>query len=161
MSPDLTTNADREELALMGVFGKDTKIAKNDGIADYPTLVAFAESEMEAGLYWAGSEDGLVHVSSDAGATWNEVSKNVPGLPRGTYVSRLVPSRFSSTRVYATFDGHRLDDFRAYVYASDDLGQSWVRLSSSLPDGEVARTITEDLVNSDVLYLGTETRSLR
>ncbi len=156
VSPDLTTNADREELALMGLYGKDTKIAKNDGIAEYPTLVAFAESELEAGLYWAGSEDGLVHVSSDAGATWNEVSKSIPGLPKGTYVSRLAPSRFSRSRVYASFDGHRLDDFRAYVYASDDLGQSWVRISSSLPDGEVARTITEDLVNPDVLYLGTE-----
>ncbi|HJS75742.1 MAG TPA: hypothetical protein VJ921_15725 [Vicinamibacteria bacterium] len=156
VSPDLTTNADREELALMGVFGKDTKIAKNDGIADYPTLVAFTESEIQAGLYWAGSEDGLVHVSTDAGATWNEVSKNIPGLPKGTYVSRLAPSRFASERVYATFDGHRLDDFRAYVYVSDDLGKSWVRLSSSLPGGEVARTITEDLVNPDALYLGTE-----
>jgi photosystem II stability/assembly factor-like uncharacterized protein len=156
ISPDLTTNADREELALMGVYGKDTKIAKNDGIADYPTLVAFAESELEAGLYWAGSEDGLVHVSTDAGARWTEVSKNVPGLPKGTYVSRLTPSRFVKDRVYATFDGHRLDDFRAYVYASEDLGQSWVRLSSSLPAGEVARTLTEDLRNPDVLYLGTE-----
>jgi photosystem II stability/assembly factor-like uncharacterized protein len=156
VSPDLTTNADREELALMGVYGKDAKIAKNDGIAEYPTLVAFAESELEAGLYWAGSEDGLVQVSSDAGVHWTEVSKNVPGLPKGTYVSRLVPSRFSSSRIYATFDGHRLDDFRAYVYASEDLGQSWVRISSSLPAGEVARTITEDLVNAEVLYLGTE-----
>ena len=156
ISPDLTTNADREELALMGVYGKDTKIAKNDGIAEYPTLVAFAESELEAGLYWAGSEDGLVHVSSDAGVNWTEVSKNMPGLPRGTYVSRLVPSRFAASRAYATFDGHRLDDFRAYAYASEDRGRSWVSLSSSLPAGEVARTITEDLVNADVLYLGTE-----
>jgi photosystem II stability/assembly factor-like uncharacterized protein len=156
VSSDLTTNADRDELALMGVPGKDTKIAKNDGIADYPTLVAFAESEIAAGLYWAGSEDGLVHVSSDAGKTWNEVSKNVPGLPKNTYVSRLAPSRLAPERVYATFDGHRLDDFRAYVYASDDLGKSWVRISSSLPEGEVARTITEDLVNPDALYLGTE-----
>jgi photosystem II stability/assembly factor-like uncharacterized protein len=156
VSPDLTTNADREELLLMGVHGKDVKIAKNDGIADYPTLVAFAESELAAGLYWAGSEDGLVHVSTDAGVSWTEVSKNVPGLPKGTYVSRLVPSRFSRERVYATFDGHRLDDFRAYAYASEDLGRSWVRISSSLPAGEVVRTLTEDLVNADVLYLGTE-----
>jgi len=156
ISPDLTTNADREELALMGVYGKDTKIAKNDGVSEYPTLVAFAESELEAGIYWAGSEDGLVHVSSDAGRSWTEVSKNIPGLPKGTYVSRLVPSRFSRDRVYAAFDGHRLDDFRAYVYASEDLGRSWVRISSSLPAGEVARTVTEDLVNQEVLYLGTE-----
>jgi photosystem II stability/assembly factor-like uncharacterized protein len=156
VSPDLTTNADREELPLMGVHGKDTKIAKNDGIAEYPTLVAFAESEAAAGLYWAGSEDGLVQVSTDAGANWSEVSKNVPGLPKSTYVSRLAPSRFEKNRVYATFDGHRLDDFQAYVFVSEDLGRSWVNLAGSLPAGEVARTITEDLRNPDVLYLGTE-----
>jgi hypothetical protein len=98
----------------------------------------------------------MVHLSGDGGGNWTEVSKNVPGLARGTYVSRLVPSRFAASRVYATFDGHRLDDFRAYVYASEDLGRSWVSLSSSLPSGEVARTLTEDLVNADVLYLGTE-----
>jgi hypothetical protein len=94
VSPDLTTNADREELALMGVYGKDTKIAKNDGIAEYPTLVAFAESDLERGLYWAGSEDGLVHVSSDAGVNWTEVSKNVPGLPKGNLRFAAGPSRF-------------------------------------------------------------------
>jgi photosystem II stability/assembly factor-like uncharacterized protein len=156
VSPDLTTNADREELQLMGVYGKDTKIAKNDGIADYPTLVSFAESPIRAGIYWAGSEDGVVSVSSDAGVTWTQVTKNVPGLPKATYVSRLAPSRFDERRVYATFDGHRLSDFGTYVYASDDFGKSFRSIASNLPAGEVARTITEDLRNEDVLYLGTE-----
>lgn len=156
VSSDLTTNADRDELEIMGVPGKDIQIAKHDGIDAYPTIVAFAESERKQGLYWAGSDDGLVHVSSDAGAHWTEVSKNVPGLPETTYVSRLAPSRFADDRVYATFDGHRLGDFAARVYASDDLGKSWRTLAANLPAGEVARTITEDLRNPDVLYLGTE-----
>ncbi|HXV62484.1 MAG TPA: hypothetical protein VEK15_17420 [Vicinamibacteria bacterium] len=156
ISPDLTTNADRDEIELMGIHGKDITIAKNDGVSDYSTLVTFAESEIQEGLYWAGSDDGLVHVSADSGVNWTNVTKNVPGLPLGTYVSRLAPSRFEANRVYAAFDGHRLDDFDAHVYVSDDLGKSWRTIASGLPEGEVARTLTEDLKNPDVLYLGTE-----
>jgi hypothetical protein len=134
VSPDLTTNADREELALMGVYGKDTKIAKNDGIAEYPTLVVFAESELQAGLYWAGSEDGLVHLSSDAGVNWTEVSKNVPGLPKGTYVSRLVPLAFRrvGSTPLSTASPRRLSSLRLRERRSR---AELVRISSSLPRG--------------------------
>ena len=156
ISPELTTNVDRDELELMGVYGKDVTIAKHDGIAHFPTLVTFAESEIREGLYWAGSDDGLAHVSSDAGANWSDVTKNVPGLPAGANVSRLAPSRFESNRVYATFDAHRVNDFGIYVFTSDDLGESWRSLGSNLPAGEIARTMMEDLKNPDVLYLGTE-----
>ena len=156
VSPDLTTNVDRDELELMGVYGKDVTIAKHDGIAHFSTLVTFAESEIREGLYWAGSDDGLAHVSSDAGANWSDVTKNVPGLPAGANVSRLAPSRFESNRVYATFDAHRVNDFGIYVFTSDDLGESWRSLGSNLPAGEIARTMMEDLKNPDVLYLGTE-----
>ena len=102
ISPELTTNVDRDELELMGVYGKDVTIAKHDGIAHFPTLVTFAESEIREGLYWAGSDDGLAHVSSDAGVNWSDVTKNVPGLPAGANVSRLAPSRFESNRVVPT-----------------------------------------------------------
>jgi photosystem II stability/assembly factor-like uncharacterized protein len=156
ISPDLTTNVDREELQLMGVYGKDLKIAKNDGVSAYPTLVAFAESPLRAGLYWAGSDDGLVHVSRDAGANWANVTANVKGLPPGTYVSRLEPSRFEEERVYATFDGHRSNDFNTYVFLSDDGGRSFRSIASDIPKGQVARCIAEDLTNPEVLYLGTE-----
>ena len=94
--------------------------------------------------------------SSDAGANWSDVTKNVPGLPAGANVSRLAPSRFESNRVYATFDAHRVNDFGIYVFTSDDLGESWRSLGSNLPAGEIARTMMEDLKNPDVLYLGTE-----
>ena len=77
-------------------------------------------------------------------------------LPANTYVSSSSPSRFDEATVYATFDGHRLNDFNTYVYASTDYGQTWQSIAGDLPKGEVARTITEDLRNPDVLYLGTE-----
>jgi photosystem II stability/assembly factor-like uncharacterized protein len=160
ISEDLTTATDRDALELMGVKGKDITIAKNDGVSTYGNLVTFAESPKKAGLYYAGSDDGVVSVSKDDGAKWDNVTNNltgkVPGLPKGTYVSKLAPSRFDEATVYATFDGHRLNDFATYVFASRDYGQSWQAIKGDLPAGEVARTITEDLKNPDVLYLGTE-----
>ncbi|MGH9940393.1 MAG: WD40/YVTN/BNR-like repeat-containing protein, partial [Blastocatellia bacterium] len=159
VSPDLTTNTDRDTLELMGVKGKDLTIARNDGVGSYGNLVSFAESPKKAGLYYAGSDDGVVSVSRDDGANWANVTSKIPGLPTNTYVSELAPSRFDEGAVYATFDGHRSNDFNTYVYASRDYGQSWQSIAGDLPKGptgEVARTITEDLKNPDVLYLGTE-----
>jgi photosystem II stability/assembly factor-like uncharacterized protein len=156
ISPDLTANTDRDGLELMGVKGKDITIAKNDGVGSYGNLVSFAESPKKAGLYYAGSDDGVVSVSRDDGANWVNVTAKIPGLPANTYVSELAPSRFDDATVYATFDGHRLNDFNTYVYASGDYGQTWRPIAGDLPKGEVARTITEDLRIPDILYLGTE-----
>src|SRR5262245_5351056 len=152
ISPDLTTNTDRETLELMGVKGKDITIAKNDGIQTYGNLVTFAESPKRAGLYYTGSDDGVLSVSKDDGANWLNITAKVPGLSKGAYVSRVSPSRFDEGAVYATFDGHRLNDFNTYVYASRDFGQTWQSIAGDLPKGEVGRTITEDLKNPDVLY---------
>ncbi|MBI3981265.1 MAG: glycosyl hydrolase [Gemmatimonadetes bacterium] len=157
ISPDLTTATDRDDLEIMGVKGRDTRIARNDGVGSYGNLVSFAESPIKVGLYYTGSDDGLVQVSRDGGANWTNVSAKVPNLPKNTYVSEVAPSRFDTATVYATFDGHRGNDFGSYVYASGEYGNSWRSIVSDLPKGEVARTITEDLKNPDVLYLGTET----
>jgi photosystem II stability/assembly factor-like uncharacterized protein len=157
ISPDLTTDTNRDELELMGVKGKETKIARNDGVGSYGNIVTFAESPMKAGIYYAGSDDGVVSVTRDDGGKWENVTSKFPGLPKNTYVSRLAPSRFDEGTVYATFDGHRLSDFGTYVYASRDYGRNWQSISGDLPKGQVVRTITEDLKNPDVLYLGTET----
>ena len=157
VSPDLTTNADRDELSIMGVVGSKIAIAKNDGMSQWPTLTTFAESPRTAGIYYTGSDDGQVQVSRDAGKTWSNVTAKIPGLPKGPSVSRVAPSRFAEGTVYATFDGHGANDFAPHVYASTDFGASWRSIAGDLPKGEVARTLTEDLVNADVLYLGTET----
>jgi len=157
VSPDLTRAIDRDERELMGVKGKDVKLAKNDGVGANGTIVSFAESPKKAGVYYTGSDDGVVAVTRDAGKNWARVAARVPGLPEETYVSEVLPSRHDEGTVYATFDGHRSNDFGSYVYASKDFGNSWRSLGADLPKGEVVRTIAEDLKNPDVLYLGTET----
>ncbi len=157
ISPDLTLAVDRDTLELMGVKGKDFKIAKNDGVSVYGTLFSIAESRARAGIIWTGSDDGQVHVTRDAGATWTNVTRKLSGAPRLAYVSRVEPSRFAEATAYVTFDGHRTGDYGTYVYLTTDYGESWKSLVNDLPRGQVVRTLAEDAKNPDVLYLGTET----
>jgi photosystem II stability/assembly factor-like uncharacterized protein len=156
ISPDLTSGASRDDIVTMGVKGSEITISRNDGIVAWPTITTFAESPKKAGLLYVGTDDGRLAVTKDAGKAWAQVIDKVPGLPKGIYVSKVAPSRFDENTVYATFDGHRQNDFETYIYASNDAGQTWRSANANLK-GEVARTLTEDLKNPDVLYLGTET----
>lgn len=156
ISPDLTAQIDRDTLPLMGVKGRDITLATNDGVSNFGNITTFMESPVRRGVYWAGTDDGLVHVSRDGGTTWTNVTAKIPGLPKWSYVARVEPSRSDEGTVYVAFDGHRLGDFGTYVFATSDFGTSWTSLAGDLPKGEVARTLTTDLKNPDVLYLGTE-----
>jgi hypothetical protein len=157
ISPDLTSNTKREELSIMGVKDTDVRIARNDGISDWGTLVTVAESPVRAGVLWTGSDDGVLSMSPEGGKNWVNVTDKVPGVPAKTYVSRVSPSRFDARTAYVTFDGHRGGDYGTHVFVTTDLGASFRSIAGNLPKGEVARTIAEDPKNADVLYLGTET----
>ncbi|HEX9165804.1 MAG TPA: hypothetical protein VF862_07815 [Gemmatimonadales bacterium] len=157
ISPDLTRGWSRDTLELMGLKGKDIRVAKNDGVQDWPALFTVQESRLEAGVIWAGSDDGLVHVTRDGGGAWADVTKSIAGAPKLGYVSKVEPSKFARGTAYVTFDAHRTGDYGTYVYATADYGASWKSLVANLPAGQVARTLTEDQKNPDVLYLGTET----
>ena len=141
----------------MGVKGSDIRISKDDGIQAWPTIVSLAESPKRAGLLYAGTDDGNVQVTRDAGKTWSNITAKIPNLPKGVWVSELVPSRFDEATVYATFDDHRQNDFGTYVFASRDYGQTWQPAVSGDLNGQVVKTLTEDAKNPDVLYVGTET----
>ncbi|HEY0874745.1 MAG TPA: hypothetical protein VGD94_14830 [Vicinamibacterales bacterium] len=156
ISDDLTDNQNRDEIETMGVKGSDVRFSRNDGIRDWPAIVSLAESPRRAGLLYAGTDDGNVAVTRDMGKTWTRVTDKFPGVPKGLFVSELVPSRFDEGTVYATFDGHRSNDFDTWIFVSTDYGQTWKSLNGNL-SGQVARTLIEDLKNPDVLYLGTET----
>jgi photosystem II stability/assembly factor-like uncharacterized protein len=159
ISGDLTSNADRQEIVTMGLKGSDIRIAKDDGIVAWPTIVALSESPKRAGLIYAGTDDGNLQVTKDGGKTWTKVYDRLPDAPKGAFVSRIAASRYDEGTVYVTIDDHRQNNYGTYVYASTDSGQTWKSLSGNLPSfGEVVvKTITEDQKNPDVLYLGTET----
>ncbi len=156
ISPDLTAHIDRDTLSIMGVPAKEIELAKNDGVSVYGTITTFAESPKKAGVLYAGADDGTVSVSKDGGKGWSNLDGKFPGLPKNTYVSRVAASAFDDGTAYATFDGHRDDNYTPYVYATSDFGSSWRSIAADLPKGQVVRCITEDPKNPNVLYLGTE-----
>jgi hypothetical protein len=156
ISPDLTTNTDRVETETMGVRNNQITLSRNDGISNWPTLVALAESPKQAGLLFTGSDDGVVSMSKDNGKTWERITDRLPGFPRWGYVSEVVPSRFNAGTVYVSVDAHRENDFNTYMWASDDMGATFRSIGANLK-GEVVRTLLEDTKTADVLYAGTET----
>src|SRR6185436_16995859 len=122
---DLTSNAKRDEIVTMGVKGSDIRIAKDDGIQAWPSIISFNESAKRPGVVYAGTDDGHLNVSRDGGRSWTDVADKIPGLPIGIWVSEVVPSRFDEGTVYATFDGPRQNDFGTYIYVSRDFGTTW------------------------------------
>jgi photosystem II stability/assembly factor-like uncharacterized protein len=157
ISPDLTTNTDREALAIMGVVGKDIRIAKHDGVGSFGNIVTLEESAVRQGVVWVGSDDGVVSVTQDSGKTWTNVTSRMSGVPKWTYVSDVLPSRANAATAYVAFDGHRGGDYKTYVFTTTDFGATWRSIAGNLPAGEVARGLAEDRRNPDILYLGTET----
>ena len=155
ISPELTQAADREGLSLMGVPGPDIKIAKNDGVQSYGNIVQLVESPKQAGVLYAGTDDGQVHMTKD-GKTWTNITNKFPGVPKNAYVSRLAPSNHEVNVVYASFDNHRADDMGTYVYASVDGGNNFRSIGEGIPKGHSVTAMTEDPKNPNVLYSGTE-----
>ena len=157
ISPDLTTNTDRETLSIMGIVGKDIKLAKHDGVGSFGNIVTLEESSARQGVVWVGSDDGVVSVTQDSGKTWTNVTSKIPGVPKWTYVADVLPSRAQAGTAYVAFDGHRGGDYKTYVFTTADYGSTWRSIASNLPQGEVARGLAEDRKDPNILYLGTET----
>ena len=152
----MTTGVDRRTLRIMGELPVPETLSLDDGIPYYPTLTAIAESPVDEGVLYVGSDDGNVKVSRDAGESWTEVSDRMPGLPADSWINGIEASRFVSGRVYLVSNNYRNDDFANYLYASDDYGESWRDITADLPVERVVRTVREDPRNPDALYLGTE-----
>jgi photosystem II stability/assembly factor-like uncharacterized protein len=122
------------------------------GNVAYGTLAAISESPFQFGLLYTGSDDGLVYVSKDGGGNWTKISDS---FPKDLWVSRVIASSHKKERVYVTLNGYRWDDFKPYVYVSENYGATWKDISSNLPTSSV-NVIKEDPVNENLLYLGTD-----
>ena len=150
ISPDLTRD-DPTKQELSG-----GPIAAEGGMIEcYCTISAFAESPHERGVFWAGSDDGLVHVSRDGGETWSDVTP--PGLPEWTFVRNIEPSPHQPGAAYVAATRHKLDDYRPFLYKTADYGKTWTEIASDLDEVTVTRVIREDPVRRGLLYAGTET----
>jgi photosystem II stability/assembly factor-like uncharacterized protein len=122
------------------------------GNVPYGTLSALHESSLRFGLLYAGSDDGLIHVSKDGGYSWTQITDN---LPQSMWVSRVQASAHVESRVYCSLNGYRWDDFTPYVYISEDYGQTWTAIGTNLPH-EAVNVIKEDPINPNILYVGTD-----
>jgi hypothetical protein len=120
------------------------------------TLTTLAESPVQAGVLWAGSDDGLVHVSRDAGKTWKEVGRNVPETPLERWVTRIECSRTAAGTAYLALDRHRQDDRAPYLFKTEDYGTTWRPMRKGLPDEGYVHVVRVDPRNPELLYCGTE-----
>ena len=155
VSGDLTRQVDRNRLPMMGRVWSANAIAKNASTSFYGNIVALDESPLKAGLLAAGTDDGLVQVSEDGGASWRRI-ESFPGVGEYAYVSRVVWSRHDANTLYATFDRHKMGDFRAYVLKSTNLGRTWTSVAGDLPATESVYAFVEDTKSPDLWFVGTE-----
>jgi photosystem II stability/assembly factor-like uncharacterized protein len=130
----------------------DLTTGGKQGNVAYGTLTAIDESSFQFGLLYAGSDDGLVNITKNGGGNWTEISET---FPKDLWVSRVIASSHKKERVYVTLNGYRWDDFKPYVYLSNNYGVSWTAIQSNLPASSV-NVIREDPENENVLYLGTD-----
>ena len=153
---DLTKNLDRNKIPVMGKNITNETLSAFDGETGYSEIVAVAESPVKEGVLWVGTDDGNVQVSTDDGKTWTNVADRIPGVPKGTYVARLVPSRFAAGRCYAALDNHRADDFKPYLFVTEDYGQTWKSIANGIPENHTLSVVREHPRAENLLFVGTE-----
>ena len=151
ISPDLTTNDPAKQ-------HQDTSgglTIDNSDAEKYETIFTISESPKNGNLIWVGTDDGNVQITRDGGKHWTNVVKNIPGLPPNTWVSTIEASHHDPAVAYATFDGHASGDMKTYIYKTADYGKTWTSLSTPELKG-YAHVVREDLVNPNLLFIGTE-----
>ena len=151
ISPDLTRDDPTKGEPGGGPISRDVS-----GAEVYCTIFAFAESPHEPGVFWAGTDDGRVHVSMDGGASWDEITPE--DLPEWTTVSMIELSPHDQATAYVAAIRYKLDDYNPYLYKTTDYGKSWTTISGNIPSGQFTRAIRTDPAREGLLYVGTETQ---
>jgi photosystem II stability/assembly factor-like uncharacterized protein len=149
ISPDLTRNDKSMMKSSGGPITKD-----NTSIEYIGTVFTLAESPKKKGVLWAGSDDGLIHISQNAGGTWNEVTP--PGMPKYAKVSMIEASSFDAGTAYAAVENHLNDDQTPYAYKTTDFGKTWSAITNGLPKNAFVRVVREDQRQPGLLFAGTE-----
>ncbi len=152
VSPDLSLNDPTKQQFSGGLTGD------NIGVEYANVVYALDESPVKQGLLWAGTNDGLVHVSQDNGASWTNVTAKIPEMPDYGAVRNIEASKYAEGTAYLTVDAHEMGDFKPYVYVTKDYGRSWKKITTGIEDSPLSycRMVKEDPVSANLLYLGTE-----
>jgi len=154
ISPDLTLN-DKSKQQKSGGLTPD-----NIGVEYANVIYAFEESPVKQGVFWAGTNDGLIQVSQDGGSTWTNVGENIKDLPELGTVRNINASKWSEGKAYVTIDFHEVGNFDPHVYKTENFGKSWTKITNGITASKLsyARMIKEDPVRQGLLYLGTENK---
>ena len=154
---DLTTGADRNKLQIFGKTPDKTTLSRHDGVEEYPTITTLSESPLTPNVLWVGTDDGNLQVTRDGGKTWKNVALRLPGVPKGTYVTRVVASKYAEGAAFVTFDGHRTDDYNVYLFQTSDYGETWKAIRNGIPDSAgTVHVVREHPRSANLLFAGTE-----
>jgi photosystem II stability/assembly factor-like uncharacterized protein len=153
ISPDLTTNdKTKQDQSKSGGLSVD-----NSGAENHTTIFTIAESPLDKDILWVGTDDGNIQVSTNGGASWENVTPNLTGIPENTWVYHIEASSHGKGIAYAVFDGHTSGDMKPYALQTSDYGKTWKSIiSDDINLKAFVRNIQEDYVNEDLLFLGTE-----
>jgi photosystem II stability/assembly factor-like uncharacterized protein len=150
ISPDLSRNDKSKQQSSGGPITKD-----NASVEFYDLIFTVAESPAQKNLIWAGTDDGLVHLTRDGGTHWTSVTP--PGLPPWGMVSLIDASWHDAGTAYVAVDAHKLDDFRPYIFRTHKFGTEWKQITNGIPDGSYVHAVREDPQHGGLLFAGTET----
>ncbi|HMQ06911.1 MAG TPA: hypothetical protein PKC30_06385 [Saprospiraceae bacterium] len=151
ISPDLTTNDPaKQEQSKSGGLSTD-----NSGAETHTTIFTIAESPLDEKIIWVGTDDGNVQVTQDGGKSWTNTVDNISGLPKNAWCYKVFASNHNKGTAYTVFENHARGDFTPYLYKTTDFGKSWTSLITDDIIG-FARSIQEDYMNENLLFLGTE-----
>ena len=157
ISGDLTKNQNRVELPIMGK--KQSWDAPWDvyAMSNYNTITSLAESPIQKGLLYAGTDDGTIQVSENDGGSWRSINVgSIPGIPSTAFVNDIKADMFDASTVYVALDNHKYGDFSPYLVKSTDQGRTWTSLSSTIPDRTLVWRIVQDHVKPNLMFLATE-----
>ncbi len=155
ISPDLTRQIDRDSIPVMGKTWGPDAVWKHVFTDTFGNGTSLSESPRKEGLLVLGTDDGLIQISEDGGATWRFTGK-FPGVPDATYVTSVFSSPHDQNTIFATFNDFQRGNFKPYVCKSQDLGRTWWPIIGNLPDRDPVWTIAQDHVNPNLLFIGTE-----
>lgn len=149
ISPDLTRDDKAKQKSSGGAITQD-----NTSIEYYDTIFTVAESPLSKGQIWAGTDDGLVQLTRDAGKTWTNVTPK--GMPEWIRINTIEPSPFDAATAYVAATNYQQDDFKPYLFKTSDYGKTWQKIVNGIPDTHFTRTIKEDPNHKGLLVAGTE-----
>jgi photosystem II stability/assembly factor-like uncharacterized protein len=149
ISPDLTRNDKSKQKPSGGDITLDIT-----SVEYYDTVFALAESPLQKGMLWAGTDDGLIHLTRDDGKTWENVTPK--DMPDWSMVSIIEASPHDAATAYVAIDRHKLDDFNPLIYKTHDFGKTWTQIANGIPPGAYVRSVREDPKRKGLLYAGTE-----